>query len=310
MLNNFPLVTIGIPVFNGAKYLSETLQSISKQTYKNLELIIIDDGSSDASFTICSQWAKLNHFPVCLLKNDSNLGLTKTCNIILRQAKGQYLQMFGQDDIMLPQKISNNVNLFEQQNENVAIIYSRVQLIDEASKLINQDYFERIGYKLNTNEDTFLELIKLNFISAPSVIMRTSIIKDSGGYDEDLQFEDWDLWLRLSREYQLLFSDNIDTYYRMHKGSMMADRNKEVTIIRNHANIRMFKKYLGYKENYDDAILGKIKELSIYSFFIGDKKAPEILKSFLKYKFDPKVWAYHKMAVLGIKHFSSFIRRA
>lgn len=302
MTDQEPLVTIGIAVYNGAKYIPQTLASIGNQTYRNIEIVIVDDFSNDNSYELCVNWASISRFPVTVIKNSLNLGLTKTCNIILNKAGGKYLEMFGQDDIMMHRKIESDVSLFEKQNANVALIYSDLTLINEKGEEFGNGYFERIGFKGLQEENVFIELINKNFVPAPSVLVRTDLVKKSGSFDESLQFEDWDMWLRLAKDYEFFFSDVKNVCYRIHNSSMMANRNKEQTILRNKANMKMFEKYLGVNEKYDEALYKKLKELSIYSYFLGDKDSPKILRDFLKKKFDSKVWFYHKMAFLGIKH--------
>jgi glycosyltransferase involved in cell wall biosynthesis len=305
--DNKPLVTIGVAVYNGANYIIKTLESINNQTYSNIEIVIVDDGSSDNSYNLCVEWIGKCRFPVSLSKNISNLGLPKTRNVILNKMNGKYLNLFDQDDIMLPRKIEDDVALSEIQTSKTALIYSKVKLIDEKGELLDQEYFDRIKFKLHPVKDMFIELIRLNFISAPTVMVRADIIKEKG-YDESLQFDDWDMWLRLSKEYEFYFADYSNVYYRIHNNSMMANKNYKQTIIRNNANIRMFEKHLGINKRYNEAIYRKLKELSIYSYFLEDLNSGKVLQAFLKRKFDIKVWLYHRMASLGIKHHSHWLK--
>jgi glycosyltransferase involved in cell wall biosynthesis len=299
---NSPLVSVGVPVYNGAKYILETLNSINRQTYENMEIHIVDDCSTDDSYNLCKEWVRQSHFPVTVQKNNTNLGVNKTCNIILKKAEGEYLQVFGQDDIMLPGKIEHDINMFKKQGQEVALVYSKMKLIDNEGKFLEQEYDDRIGFDGVVKQDVFLELTKNNFIPAPAVIMKTDVVREIGGYDETLLFDDWDMWLRLAKDYKLLFVDVANVYYRIHAGSMMANKNVTQQQLRNDATIRMFKKHLGVCDEYDKALFQKLRELSIYSYFLGDKKAIENLGWYLQNKFDPKVWLYHKMASIGMKH--------
>lgn len=307
MSDNKPLVTIGVAVYNGANYIIKTLESINTQTYSNIELVIVDDSSSDNSYNLCVEWIMKCRFPVSLSKNNCNLGLPKTRNIILNKINGKYLNLFDQDDIMLPWKIEDDVAILEMQDNKTALIYSKVKLINEKSELLDQEYFDRIKFKEHPIKDMFIELVRLNFISAPTVMVRAEIIKEKR-YDENLQFDDWDMWLGLSIEHKFYFADYSNVYYRIHNNSMMANKNYKQTIIRNNANIRMFEKYLGINKGYDEAIYRKLKELSIYSYFLQDVNSGEVLQTFLKRKFDFKVWLYHRMASLGIKHHSHWLK--
>jgi glycosyltransferase involved in cell wall biosynthesis len=303
-----PLVTIGIPIYNGSKYIWETLQSISKQTYSNLEVIIVDDCSSDNSDEIYNSWARICQFPLIIKRNARNIGVTQTCNILLQLANGKYFQLFGQDDIMLPNKIQDDVLLFEKQQDDVAVVYSNVNLIDEAGRHFGNGYFERISYQGEVVADLFIELVKRNFIPAPAVLMRTKLVKGTGGYDESLQFEDWDMWLKLAKDYKFVSQNKMNVNYRIHQNSIMANKDIEKTIIRNRANLSMFNKYLGLNTTYDAALYKKLNELCIYSYFVGDADSAEILKEYLKKRFNVKLWVYSKFALLGIKHWSNWFK--
>ena len=302
MHENSPLVSIGIALYNGAEYITETLNSINNQTYSNIEIIIVDDGSKDDSLDVCRRWEPFSLFPVFFSKNVSNFGLPATRNVLLSKSNGKYLSLFDQDDIMLPNKIKNDVSFFEKQKENVVLIYSDLNLITENGNPFGNGYFDRIDFKGQKEEDLFIELIKSNFIPAPSVMVRSEILKKTEGYDESLQFDDWDMWLRLAKEYKFVFHKEVNVNYRIHKSSMMADKDHSKAIIRNKANIKMIKKHFGYNQIHDRALYRKLRELSVYSYFLDDEDSTIIMNEFLKKKFDLKLWMYYKLARFGIKH--------
>jgi glycosyltransferase involved in cell wall biosynthesis len=305
-----PLVTIGIAVYNGADHILQTLASINNQTYQNIEIVIVDDCSKDNSYEICRRWEIESSFPIAVCQNKSNLRLPATRNVLLEKSRGKYLCLFDQDDMMLPDKIESDVLVFEEQKNNVALIYSDLNLMDEAGNPFGKGYFERIGFKGRGNDDLFKELIQMNFIPAPSVMVRSELLKKVGGYDESLQFDDWDIWLRLAKEYEFVYSGVINVFYRIHNSSMMANKHSGQTSLRNKANMKMFEKHLGLNNDYDEALYKKLKELAVYSYFIGDKDSAKILGNYLKKKFDSKIWFYHKMAFLGIKHSSAWLKKS
>jgi glycosyltransferase involved in cell wall biosynthesis len=308
MPDSFPLVSIGLPVYNGAAYLTNTLNSVKLQAYPNLELIIVDDGSTDESFEICREWIINCGLPVKLTRNEKNKGLPSSCNILLQKVAGKYFQILGQDDILLPGKIADDVNIFEQQPAETALIFSKVKLIDEKGSFKDEDYFERISYDGKLNELIFEQLVQKNFIPAPTALVKTEMVQAIGGYDESLLFEDWDMWLRLSKDYKVVFNDVCNVHYRIHHESMMANRDEEQTIRRNEANVKMFNKHIGYSPEFDLILYRKLKELTIYSFFIGDTNAKSKMMIYLKHKADFKIGLYLLMALLGIKHPSRLFR--
>jgi glycosyltransferase involved in cell wall biosynthesis len=298
-----PLVTIGIPIYNTGKYVAETLDSIKNQTYKNIELIVVNDGSTDDSAEQVEWWSKQNSYPIKFINNGKNIGLTKTCNIILDNANGKYLQKVDADDILLENKIERHVNILESSGEQVAAVFSYVELIDENGAFLYQDYNERIGRSKESSGDFYYDLLELNFIPNPSVVSRTKILREVGGYDSTLLYEDWDMWLRLAKSYKIYYDPEVTCYYRIHKESMMADPQK--LVLRNSTNYATYIKNLGINKRYDHKILKRLRLLSIYSYFRNDPAAREKLKFYLSKKFDVKVFIYYVLALAGVKHYSS-----
>lgn len=301
-----PLVTIGIAVYNGEKYILESLNSINEQSYSHIEICIVDDASTDNSFNLCNKWSEESRFPVIVLKNTTNLGISATSEVILNHSKGKYLQLFAQDDIMFRDKIENDVAEFEQLNEEVALIYSKVQLINEKGELIKQAYNDRIGFNGLLPSNPFAALIKKNFIPAATVLLRSELVKKDCKFDETVIYNDWDMWLHLTKKYKIEYSDRTAVLYRIHPSSMMAQNSKEKHMQRNEASIRMMRNHLGFSKAYDNLIIEKISELSIYSYFLGAKTAESHLKWSLKNKFNWKIWLYYNMATVGLKHPSNF----
>lgn len=301
-----PLVTIGIAVYNGEKYILESLNSINEQSYFNIEMCIVDDASTDNSYYLCQEWSEQSRFPITVLQNSCNIGVSATCNVILNYSKGKYLQLFAQDDIMLPDKIEKDVEEFEQLNGNVALIFSKVELINEKGEAMKQKYNDRIGFNGILPQNPFAALIDKNFIPAPTVLLRNDLVKKIGGHDETVIYNDWDMWLQLTKYYKIAYSDRTSVRYRIHNNSIMAQNGNQKQIERNEITIQMIKKHLGFKNTFDDLIIRKISELSIYSYFLGAKTAGSNLKWSLKNKFNWKIWLYHKMAILGMKHPSKY----
>jgi glycosyltransferase involved in cell wall biosynthesis len=221
--STLPLVTIGVPNYNYAHFIEEALDGVAAQTYKNIELIIVDDCSTDDSIAVIENWIKRysGSITINFIKNHDNLGLTKSCNVILKNARGKYFQPLDADDIIMPNKIEKQVNLLEA-NEDTALVYSNVFVINENGVITNPDYCNRIGYdKLNMPDgDIFNNLIDFNFISLPSVLINTECVRNEGGFDETLRVQDYFMWLRLAKKYTIRYMPDNLAYYRVHDASM------------------------------------------------------------------------------------------
>jgi glycosyltransferase involved in cell wall biosynthesis len=218
-----PLVTIGVPNHNYPHYVLDTLNSVANQTYQNIELIIVDDLSTDNSVEVIDKWISNYNGSITInfIKNGVNFGLTKVCNIILENATGKYFQTLDADDIILPKKIEKQVALLEA-SENTALIYSNIGVINEAGEVINSDYLARIGYDKNDMPQgrIFEKLFDFNFIPLPSVLINTEYAKRVGGFDETLQVQDYYLWLKLSEQYKIIYLVENTALYRQHAISM------------------------------------------------------------------------------------------
>lgn len=222
-MDHLPLVSIGIPNYNYSRYIATTLNSVASQTYPNIELIIIDDCSTDNSVAVIEEWITKyqGSFKINFIKNLINQGLTKVCNQVLHEAGGKYFQTLDADDLLLPGKIEQQVRLLEGKI-NTAFIYSNIGVIDENGNMINADYLGRIGYNKDKMPEgnIFEKLFEFNFIPLPSVLINTAFAKSVGGFDSTLQVQDYYLWLKLSEQYDTIYLAESTALYRVHSDSM------------------------------------------------------------------------------------------
>ncbi|MGN6194466.1 MAG: glycosyltransferase family 2 protein [Ginsengibacter sp.] len=222
-MTDHPLVTIGIPNYNYSKYILETLNSVAAQSYPNIELIIVDDASSDNSVAMIENWIEnyKGKIKMFFIRNQANQGLTKVCNFLLRSAQGKYFQPLDADDKILPQKIEKQVAVLEN-SVNTAMIYSNSHVINDSGEITNPDYFSRIHYDKNNmpSGNIFNDLLTFNFISLPSVLINTQLAREAGGFDETIQVQDYYMWLRLSKKYEIKYLSGPFAQYRIHETSM------------------------------------------------------------------------------------------
>lgn len=300
MDSKLPLVSIGLASYNCSKYIIETLDSVKCQTYPNIELIIVEDCSTDDSKKKIKRWISENEtVKIKFIENPKNLGISKTCNILLANCEGQYYSYVGADDIFLADKTKRQVTFFEECKEDVALIYSDVKVIDENGIIIQRSYFDRIEYEQPESGYIFKSLLLKNFIPALSVMLRTDLLKELGGYDENLVFEDWDMWLKLSSKYKVAYLNKTTALYRIHENSFMQNAANLQKL--NRSYISMFKKYIGDDQNVNQLIYKKIREASVYSYYKGDPEISRELLWCLKKDFNSKILFYYFLSVLGIR---------
>jgi glycosyltransferase involved in cell wall biosynthesis len=304
-LLNFPvMVTIGIPNYNYAHYIIAALNSVIAQTYQNLELIIVDDVSTDDSIEIIERW--INEYKgsvkINFIKNSVNQGLAKVCNQILANAHGKYFQTLDADDIILPGKIEQQVNAMEL-SKNAAFIYSNIGVIDEKGNLVSDDYLERIGYDKSNmpHGNIFEKLFDFNFIPLPSVLVNTEFTRTVGGFDETLQVQDYYLWLKLAENYQTIYLPGNTALYREHNKSM--SRNS-LTNPRSVDSVLSIK--FDYYKNSNKNIQNKIrKNMAPYAVYLYQFNYPTAKKWLSKnFMLNPglKSFIYYASIQLGISH--------
>lgn len=306
---NYPKVTVGVPVYNSSNFIVPTLESINNQSYPNIEIIVLDDCSEDDSFRKIQDWKIKSKFPIRVLKNESNLGLSKCSSILLRNAGGKYFQKLDSDDLIYEKKIEEQVTLLESESKgNTGFIFSKVDLINEEGLLIKEKYFEKINFLRDVPEersDLLKILLRKNIIPNPSVLILTEAIKSVGGYDENLFFEDWDIWIRLTLKYNFLFQKIETCAYRIRANSM--ENSSKTKLKRTETKIQMFQKYVHNDIPFQTLVLKTLCEMIIYSYFIGDKCVQKKMKWYLAHKFDLKILIYFFMVKIGIPHPSKFL---
>jgi len=223
---NSPLVSIIIPCYNHETYIEDCLSSIKYQTYCNIEVIIIDDCSCDNSFILLQNWKSslLERFErVVINKNVNNLGITKTLNKAIELANGKYYKFIASDDMLRDDAIEKLVEFYESHTE-YAIVYSNGTYINESIHFpLNEDIEEgKVFYEEPPlfGRDLFLNIYRSNFIYAPSVIIKAETMQKEGAFDEDIAYEDWEYWLRVSRANAIGYLDYKTVFYRISTNSM------------------------------------------------------------------------------------------
>lgn len=303
--NSLDLVSIGVPYYNAEKYIIQTLDSIKNQTYSNIELILANDCSTDNSQTIVDDWLSVNtrrFSNVIQIIHPENKGLAYSCKALQNASSGLFFSKLDSDDIILPDKIAAQVKCLTA-NREVAMVYSNTELIDSKGTLLEEDYFERQNFATVTNSIgpsglVFRELLIEDFIPNPSVLIKKSVLEETGGYDETLFNEDWDLWLRISKVYPIKFMEGSYSQYRLHPESMM---RKSSSLVKVYSScIKALLKHQNISPEYD-----KIIAKHLYTYTIGMYRYGVIDKDFLKINFtynkNFKSLVYYLLGLMNIK---------
>lgn len=238
----YPLVSIVIPCYNHEKFIQESIKSVIDQTYKNIELIIIDDGSSDSTTLKIREMINdcTKRFVRFEFRSRKNKGLSATLNEALEWCQGEYYSAIASDDIMLPKKTLIQAR-FLNFNKNINGVFGNAKLIDNNGT-------EIITIKPSKRKLSFKNIILSNYtIMAPSQMLRMNAIRSLGEepYPTDIKIEDWYMWLKLSETGYLVNIQKNLVKYRMHENNTM----KNVDLI-NKSRIEVIS-YFNYSKYYD-----------------------------------------------------------
>jgi len=218
------LVTIICLCYNHEKFVVESLMSTLNQDYPFIEVIVVDDFSTDNSREIIQNWL-VDYPQIQFIKNETNLGSTKSFNKALKLAKGDYIIDLACDDLLLPNCVSLQIKAFqESQFKNLAVVYGNAELISEDGK--HDSYFFPVNESKKTIENREIGAIYLSVISggnsicSVSSMVKKSVFDDLKGYDENLAYEDLDFWIRASRKYDFDFIDEVLIQKRISTNSL------------------------------------------------------------------------------------------
>ena len=206
-----PLVSVICLCHNQSAFVQEALESVWGQTFKNYELIVVDDGSTDGSVAVIEGLIK-DRPGVRFLQINDNTGNCKAFNKGLKLTKGEYIIDLAADDVLLPDRIAEGVKAMEAAGEGYAVHFTDALYIDVNGKELRTHYKRnKLGHLVEPVPQGWVypDLLQRYFICTPSMMMRQSVLEALGGYDETLAYEDFDFWVRSSRSWKYFFTDKV-----------------------------------------------------------------------------------------------------
>ncbi len=219
---SYPLVTIICLCYNHERFIREALDSILAQTYPNLEIIIVDDSSTDNSVSIIKEYCLL-HPQFRFISTGTNIGNCSAFNLGWRSSGGEFVIDFATDDVLLPSRVAKQVEAFEKLDKSYGVVYTDALYINDASRPIKyHSKHDKQGRFISfaPSGNIFKELLLQYFICPPTMMMRRSVFEVLGGYDETLAYEDFDFWVRSSRHFKYFYLDVVTTERRVHGASL------------------------------------------------------------------------------------------
>jgi glycosyltransferase involved in cell wall biosynthesis len=275
-----PLVTVICTCYNHERFLKECLDSVFNQTYPFIEVIIIDDASKDSSRAVIESYLRQKPDAIRIF-NDTNQGICASFNKAFALAKGKYIIDLATDDIMETDKIEKQVNFFENLDDSYGVVFTNALHIDENSN--------PIGVHLKPSDkipqgDIYKEVIRKFFLPSASLTVRKSVLEDLGGYDESLSYEDFDFWVRSSRNYKYGFLNEPLIRHRKLKGSLSTkfSQPKEKVILETTYRVCQKALWLNKSKEENLALCQRLsyemKQAFLMENFILAKKYGQLIK--------------------------------
>jgi glycosyltransferase involved in cell wall biosynthesis len=202
--NNLPLVSVIIPAYNAEKFIAKTLQSVISQTYHNIEILVINDGSQDQTVNIIESFGQKDSRIILL--EQANAGVAVARNLGIAKAKGELIAPIDADDIWYPENLEKQVNRMLKADQSVGLVYAWSVDINENDHLTGGFHVAEYEGKV------YLPLLYHNFIgNGSAVLIKKSCLEKVGGYNyEQLKdenshgSEDWELYLRIAEYYEFV----------------------------------------------------------------------------------------------------------
>lgn len=228
-----PLVSVVTPSFNQAQYLEDTIQSVLRQDYANLEYLVVDGNSSDGSQQIIRKYA--DHLAWWVSEPDR--GQADAINKGFRKAKGEIIAWLNSDDLYLPGAIANAVEVFNH-HPDAGVVYGDAVSADGSGRLLNE---------LRFDSRDMVDFLRFKIICQPAVFMKRAAVENIGYLDDSFHFFlDHQLWIRLAREYEFIYQPEFWAVSRYHPAAknitLAAESGEEVyrilTWAENQADLR------------------------------------------------------------------------
>lgn len=212
-----PQVSVIIPTYNRAQYIEESVRSVLAQTYRDLEVVVVDDGSVDETGIIVNSIAD----PRLRYIRQENLGRSKARNHALSLARGKYITFLDSDDLYLPGKIELQVEYLKK-HPDAGMVYTSAYCINDGGEMLAHRYEATVSGRIYEQIAFFTPVT----ITLPTVMTYRKVMDDVGGFDENMhRFEDTDMWRRISKSYRIDAMPDYTCRLRTHADNALLNQN-------------------------------------------------------------------------------------
>jgi len=240
-----PLVSIIIPNYNNEILVARCLNSLLNQTYSNIEIVFIDDCSTDRSVEIASSFEK-RFDQLKIIQNEVNVGVSVTRNIGLGNATGKYVTTLDSDDEYLPEKVEQEVRVLEENGDNKFVAYSGIIVRNQYTDIM-------LSPKIGPNDNAYeIVLFRRGVVPRDLMFYKVWVEQVESGFDAKLQkFEDWDFKIRAISEAKLVYAGGPGVIYHQHQNGLSRGNAFNiaywisVVFLKNYKTSNWVKRYFG-----------------------------------------------------------------
>ena len=226
-----PKVSVIIPTYNQAKFINNAIESVLKQSFRDFEIIVVNDGSTDNTEAIVKGFID---FRIRYIGHSNNLGLSEARNNGIRASRGEYIALLDSDDEFLPEKLDIQAKLLQKEPSDVGVVCAWSYNIDENGNYISKRFLPRKGGYI------FEDLLSTNYMSVPALLIRRECFEKVGLFDSSLDGqEDWDMWIRIAKYYKFSLIKIPLARRRIHPNRISSHLEKKVITAK-----RIIKKYI------------------------------------------------------------------
>src|SRR5260221_4219401 len=244
-----PLVSVICLCYNHARFVKEAIASVFRQTHPAVQLVVVDDASTDNSVQVIRESRKDQPY-ITFLPLLQNVGNCRAFNKGFALSTGAFIIDLAANDVLNSNRMPVGVDALASRGPDYGVHFSDAELIDESGNRIGY-HSDRFPHASIPQGDIYHDLISRYFINSPTMMMRRSVLEKLGGYDESLAYEDFDFWIRSSREWKFAYTAEPLVKKRILKNSMSIDqfRRKSIQLI---STFRVCEKILQLNRTTDE----------------------------------------------------------
>ena len=222
-----PLVSVAMPAYNHAAYIEACLASVCTQTYPELELVLIDDGSQDNTLEVARRYLepRRERFRRIVLERQDNQGVSAASNACIAACRGEWVHLLGSDDVLYPEKIARiQQAIADWHCPDLALVHADADTIDRHGHPLARRRLKPRPAPGPDRQAWRALFLSDNFIINPTVALRRDAFLAVGGFDRQLALEDIDCWLRLSARHAIARVPEVLASYRKHPANTLRKR--------------------------------------------------------------------------------------